>query len=265
MKRVLVSELPRPGHMVPLPESEANHAIKVLRLRNGDVVEVLDGQGHSAYGILRIKSDGVRLEHTQDGAGSPLTQQVIWPIVLEIATLKGEAMEWVIEKSVELGVKRLVPLLTAHTVVQIKGKGPNVFQQRWQKIADQSLKQCGRLERMEVDSPTPLEALVTHFPASPAVPRLWCDEGVLNSHRDLAHWVAKSPFSFTEVRLLIGPEGGWSEKEREMLLRSGGHSTLCLTLGPWVLRSETAALFGISLLSARFRNSENSVSLEKGK
>ena len=67
-----------------------------------------------------------------------------------MAVLKGPSMEWVIEKSVELGVKLFIPVITDHTVVQFKSKGPEVFKERWQKIADQALKQCNRLKKWKL-------------------------------------------------------------------------------------------------------------------
>jgi RsmE family RNA methyltransferase len=77
-----------------------------------------------------------------------------------MAVLKSQAMEWVIEKSVELGVEEVIPVLTAHTVVQIKNKGPELFQERWQKIADQALKQCGRLNQMVIHKPVTFDTIL---------------------------------------------------------------------------------------------------------
>jgi 16S rRNA (uracil1498-N3)-methyltransferase len=255
MKRLLCPQLPKPHRPAPLSEEEANHAVRVLRLRDGDSVEAIDGQGHSAPAILRVHGGPPRLELATGEArvaAKPRTDapDAVVPLTLEMAVLKGDAMEWVVEKAVELGVRRLVPVLTAHTVVQIKSKGPEAFRDRWQKIADQALKQCGRLERLQIELPASLEEIIARQPASERAPRFWCDEaageGVVDLHTHLSQRL-----SVDEIRLLIGPEGGWSEEERGWLTPAAQR----ITLGPLVLRAETAAVFGISLVAAALRAS----------
>ena len=146
LKRILCSKIPEPHRAVELEETEATHATRVLRLKDGDRVEAMDGKGHSALATLRTRNGPPRLEYIEKTEAQVSTGQLV-PIILEMSVLKGDAMEWVVEKAVELGVTTLVPVLTAHTVVQMDRKGPEAFQERWQKIADQALKQCGRLDR----------------------------------------------------------------------------------------------------------------------
>ncbi|MGK5085554.1 RsmE family RNA methyltransferase [Bdellovibrionota bacterium FG-1] len=254
MKRLLCPQLPKPNRPSPLAETEAVHAIRVLRLKNGDTVEAIDGQGHSAPAILRIHGGLARLELA---ATDLYTAQVrtsapdtIVPLTLELAILKGDAMGWAVEKSVELGVSRLIPTITAHTVVQVKMKGPEAFRERWQKIADQALKQCGRLDRLIIDLPTPLEELIAREPSSTDSPRFWCDEAATDATPDLLSAFRASSAPIHPVRLLIGPEGGWSEQERELLSAAAQR----VSLGPLVLRAETAAVFGSSVLVAGLRS-----------
>ena len=147
-KRLLCPHLPRSHQPVILPESEANHALRVLRLRNGEEVEVLDGKGPHVVGRLKMTDLGAQIEYVgpiQELSQSRNGPEVV-PVHLEMSVLKGDAMEWVVEKATELGVHTFTPVLTDHTVIQVKNKGPEFFQERWQKIADQSLKQCGRLQ-----------------------------------------------------------------------------------------------------------------------
>jgi 16S rRNA (uracil1498-N3)-methyltransferase len=252
MKRLLCPELPKPGRAVILPETEATHAVRVLRLRDGDHVEAIDGKGGSAKVVLRVRGDVVKAEYVQGAQrpGATAGDNQVVPIALEMAVLKGDAMEWVIEKSVELGVRRLIPVLTKHAVVQMKNKGPEAFQQRWQKIADQALKQCGRLKSMRVEKPVELEELLA---SDTQGPRLWCDEKLSGSASpDLIQSLQDVDRFADEIRLLIGPEGGWSDQERELLSRSP--NTRPINLGPLVLRAETAALFGVSLIAATLRS-----------
>ena len=253
MKRVLCPKLPTPGHPVELPENEARHATQVLRLRDGDEIEAIDGKGNAVVTTLRVRGGPVRLECSGNapvvrGSG----RQEIVPVSLELSVLKGDAMEWVVEKAVELGVRRLVPTLTSHTVVQVDRKGPEFFQQRWQKIADQALKQCGRLERMEIHAPLGLEEVLLRSPHSAKKPRLWCDEAVAKDGEFLQNRL-NGLQNVDEVSLLIGPEGGWSQTERDRLLSPSSGAGERVSLGPLTLRAETAALFAISLCVARFR------------
>ncbi|MEK6579701.1 MAG: RsmE family RNA methyltransferase [Bdellovibrionota bacterium] len=252
MKRVLCSEMPRKGHPVLLVESEAQHLTRVLRLKDGDAVEAMDGKGHSARVILRTRGGPPRVEFsTQESTEAQLKQEEeasVLPITLEMAMLKGEAMEWVIEKSVELGVDRLVPVLTAHTIIQFKNKGPEAFQERWQKISDQALKQCGRLRSMKVEAPIKLDELIMNSP--PGSLRLWCDERSVSEGSHLSKWLRswKKP---GPISLLVGPEGGWSDFEYEMITKSPGQ-TEKVVLGPLVLRAETAAISGLTLVAGEF-------------
>lgn len=251
-KRLLCPSIPTLGHPVELPESEAEHATRVLRLREGDRIEALDGKGRSAEVTLRVRGDHVQLEY----AGESETSRIPIPdFTLEMAILKGDAMEWVVEKSVELGVKTVIPVITDHTVVQIKQKGPEAFQHRWQKIADQALKQCGRLDRLQIQPPIALEDLLVQQPSNENSPRLWCDEAGREQTPEVLEWLLRQPSiqSLHGTRLLIGPEGGWSHSERELLSRSSP-SLLRLSLGPWVLRAETAAITGIALITSFLRS-----------
>lgn len=248
MKRVLCPKLPVPGQKVVIPESEAIHLTRVFRLSDGDRVEALDGRGNSVHAILRVEHGQAKLEYQAPGDA-----QKLLPLTLEMAVLKGDAMEWLVEKAVELGVKNLIPVLTAHTIVQMKNKGPEAFRERWQKIADQSLKQCGRTTRLEIALPIELESLLSEKKASAESVRLWCDEKSSGQAAELSEWL-KERNPLTGLSLLIGPEGGWSEIERALLSRESGENMVRIDLGPLVLRAETAALFAVALAVAALRH-----------
>ncbi|MEO5971118.1 MAG: RsmE family RNA methyltransferase [Bdellovibrionia bacterium] len=247
-KRLLCPNLPQPNKPTLLPEGEAHHATKVLRLRDGEIIEALDGKGHKMFATLRIHKGPVRLEYLEPQSTSPTSgsETLVLPTVLEMAVLKGEAMEWVIEKAVELGVQEVVPVLTAHTVVQMKNKGPESFRERWQKIADQALKQCGRLDRMEVKTPVSLESLMSDKLNGL---RLWCDEASKDEAPFLLDYLdSLPPETLSNLRVLIGPEGGWSQNERAFLGSGLFNSPIIkIGLGPYILRAETAAIFATSL------------------
>jgi 16S rRNA (uracil1498-N3)-methyltransferase len=252
-KRLLCSHLPLLNKSVSLSETEAHHATTVLRMRDGDVIQALDGKGHAAWVRLRTRQGPTRIEAIPESEAPPVdlpTPASSVPFVLEMSVLKGDAMEWVIEKAVELGVQKLVPIMTIRTVVRMDRKGPEEFQARWQKIAQQALKQCGRLDQMEVATPLALEELVVGTENSGS--RLWCDEEAGETSIEILDWLSRDlQSSAPPLRTLIGPEGGWDPREREILLRTS--NTVRIQLGPLTLRAETAALYSVSLVSAFLR------------
>ena len=159
MRRALCSHLPpKIGDAVEIPQLESNHLISVLRLKPGETIEVLDGSGLSAPATLFFRGKALFAELTSSPQGKPELQS--HPLHLSMAILKGDAMEWVVEKAVELGVRTLTPFESEFSVVDLRKKGPEAFQERWQKIADQALKQCGRLSRMKIEMPTTFESLL---------------------------------------------------------------------------------------------------------
>jgi len=260
MKRLLCPVLPKPGSPAHLPESEARHALQVFRLRDGEIIEAIDGKGHAVLAELRVRGKTEALLEYKGPVVEDARSSI--PLTLEMSVLKGDAMEWAVEKAVELGVKEFVPILTDHTVVQTHKKGPEAFQERWQKIADQSLKQCGRLDRMTVALPLSLGELLQRSQPEVLAPRLWCDEATRQETPFLMNWINSQNTPLSSIRVLIGPEGGWSDAERELLSRS---KTQRVSLGPLVLRGETAAIFSVSLAGAYFRATHlDKVSLIKG-
>ena len=242
-KRVLTARLPSPGRTAPLSPEEAHHLIQVLRSAVGEEVEAIDGKGAGARARLGQNGDGTFFLEWLAAVASV----AIPPLRLELAILKGDAMEWVLEKSVELGVREVVPILAAHSVVKVKGKGPEAFLDRWQRIADQALKQCGRLERMTIAEPRALARALADAPATAAIPRLIAEETARATAPEILTFLGRAPRS--GATLLIGPEGGWSEAERELAGTEGR-----ITLGPLVLRAETAAVSGAAIAMSALRS-----------
>lgn len=269
-KRLLCPTFPKPNLSVSLSDGEAHHAIHVLRLSDQDIVEILDGNGHRGHAKLRTRGGPVRVEWIPEQSGTDAAapfKDSLLPVTLEMAVLKGNAMEWTVEKAVELGIGQLVPVLTAHTVVQIKNKGPAFYQDRWQKIADQALKQCGRTRGLKVLPPAPLENLIMDSQANPSFVRLWCDEKNDKSSSYLFDWLQSNiSLPYSEIKILVGPEGGWSSAERLLLIRELASNPIQqIDLGPLVLRAETAAIFSMSLVTSflRCNRSDDAESLAK--
>jgi len=258
IKRILSESLPKKGSPVLLNEHEAHHAVKVLRLGDGTIVQVMDGKGGVALCSLMVRGKKIFLERVEESelpADLPAPPSIsfdVVPAILEQVILKGEAMEWVIEKAVELGFISVQPLWSDHCVVQMKHRGAEEFQERWQKIADQALKQCGRAYRMEVLLPQKLEEAI-HSPSAGQF-RYWADESSAHHAGQKANSLLSALLKRDENsrkgenRLLIGPEGGFSAAESDFLSRGLSTHFLRVSLGSRVLRAETAAIYGMSLI-----------------
>lgn len=253
MRKALCAKLPNKiGDSVELPQTESNHLISVLRLKPEDTIEILDGNGKSAQAKLFYKGKSLFAELVTIPVSKKNLEPL--PLHLSIAILKGEAMEWVIEKAVELGVHRLTPFESEFSVVDLRKKGPEAFQDRWQKIADQALKQCGRLDRMVIEMPTTFENVLLSKNQL-----VWLDES-LAYDSDSSRWnesflpnVVDGLQTGIIPELLIGPEGGFSPAEKNRLLLPSKKEIKRAHAGAAILRAETAALFGITVFICKMK------------
>ncbi len=214
--------------------SEARHAAQVLRHKVGDVIDFFDGADLSYRGrIESISADrieGAILSESR-AAALPKTSCVLYQ-----ALVKGPRWDWLVEKSCEVGASRLVPLLTARTLIKPGRAGAL---ERWKRIALSAAKQCGRSSVMEIGRPVSLqEALQT-------VPR----EGLsfIPWEKETTVTLRQAYRPCDRISLFIGPEGGWEAAEVELAQR---HGVRPVTLGPLLLRSETAGLVALAQLLA---------------
>lgn len=219
------------GNRFRLTGKDAHHAIRVLRLRVGEPLVLLDGKGGAFWGT--IETIDAEVTGTMTGP-APSAPELPLPITLAPALLKGEKFDWVLQKSTELGVHRIQPLLCERCVAQ--GKEGKLA--RWQGIAREAAEQSERLLVPEVRSPLPLSKL----PFEGTV--LYCAERGGAPLPQVLH-------SLTPERLtaVIGPEGGFSPREDEWLRERGA---LPVSLGSRILRAETASLAILSMLLYRF-------------
>lgn len=233
--RVLSSILPKENQPVPLSPDESHYVTHVLRLPPGSQLEAISGSGQAAMVTLIAgikKNDPWKIQGISPPQErvSPLFETV--PLTLYVSVLKSDAMDWLIEKTVEMGVHSVQPIVSERSLV-------HEIKERWQKRADQSLKQCERLNRLEI---RPLlqwdQALRKLSMDLEARKNHWIASEVRNSSApflgDLLHTVKPS-----EINLWVGPEGGWSPIEFQAYDRL---NIPTFSLGPLVLRAETAAL-----------------------
>ena len=234
--RLLVSGLPAGGGAFQLPPGPAAHAARVLRVTTGDALVLFDGEGREAAArVTEARGGRVVVEATvtvEVNRESPLSLTLVQGIS------RGERMDLVVQKATELGVSRLVPVLTERSVVKLDATQAAKRLQHWQGIVAAACEQSGRTRLAMVEPVVSLGAWLAR-------------QATLPESRFLLH-----PGSRTRVRdlpplraatLLIGPEGGLSPAERDQALAAGFTE---LSLGPRILRTETAALAALAALQA---------------
>ncbi|MCP8899921.1 16S rRNA (uracil(1498)-N(3))-methyltransferase [Gilvimarinus xylanilyticus] len=215
-----------------LTDRQAHYVARVLRMGSGRPLTVFNGEGGEfSARILDADKKNVTLEigdHLAENRQSPLE------IELAIGLSRGERWDWVLQKATELGVTRLVPLVTERTEVKLKGERLEKKQAHWQQICISACEQCQRNILPQLDSVCTLQDYL---------PQARGAEKYVLHHRDSRR--LDSGAAPASVSLLIGPEGGLSDTEIEAA-RQAGFSPL--TLGPRVLRTETAPIVALSLV-----------------
>ncbi len=241
MHRFLVPEVRHPA-VLPLPESETLHASRVLRLRTGDPVTLLDGAGGEAAGTVgTCGRQGVDIQTTGlIRHPAPTTR-----ITLLQAVAKGPAMEGLIHRAVELGAHRMVPLVTDRSVSRPDAAGDK--QARWQTIAREALKQSGNPWLMAVEEPVTLASWWTRRQSFDLI----VIASLLDTPRPLLDHLSGSRSCHgrlpSSVALAVGPEGDFTPEEYGRFRELGAVS---FSLGPLVLRVETATTAALAVLQA---------------
>lgn len=216
----------RLGPRVRLTREEQHYLCDVLRLERGARVEVFDGKGHRWPAEL-VSEDELRLGDRSDEA---LPTRAV---VLAQALVKGEKMELVVQKATELGATAVAPFAAARSVVKLDEKRAAQRLARWQKIASEAARQCGRADALEVRPVATLDAVIREGKAASAsVLLLFEGERTVGLREALAR-------SDGPVVLVVGPEGGFEAAEVEGAQALGA---IAVSLGRLTLRTETAGL-----------------------
>ncbi len=227
---------------VRLLGDEAHHCSRVFRHEAGDEVEVFDGAGNSAAGrISAVSKNAVEVETGEPAFTEPLPVE----ITLIQAMPKAKIMDLIVQKAAEIGAASIVPVETARTVVKLADEAKK--QAKWQRIALESCKQCGLNWLPKVESPAPLTQALERCAASLKLVAALSEKS--RKLREIAAESPIAPIAPTSVAIAIGPEGDFSPAELEILDRAEFRR---LSLGPTVLRSETAAIYALSIVSHEF-------------
>ncbi len=235
--RVFVESALVPGARVDAGGTAATHMTRVLRLVAGDRVTVFNGDGSDYPArITAIRGSRVDievLEQRQARPESPLALRLVQGIA------RAERMDLIVQKATELGVVAIQPVMTARSVVRLDAKTTEHRLAHWHGIVIAACEQCGRARLPAVAAPLPLSEWLAR-PALESVRRL---QLAVDAPESLGSAAAGAG----SIELLIGPEGGLDESEQKSAARAGYRGC---SIGPRVLRTETAALAALAVLQA---------------
>jgi 16S rRNA (uracil1498-N3)-methyltransferase len=230
------------GNSLRLDGREAHHALHVLRLKRGERVTVLDGAGNTfSCDVEHAAKDSLTLA-VQEKTFTPAPPR---PVTLLVAVPKGKIIEGIIQKAVELGAHRIVPLLTERVVTQLDDEGAESKREKWRQVAIEAIKQCGAAWLTEVETPQTIseslargEKIELSFVGSLQTerrhPHAWFQE-FQQQHGRLPR----------STGVWIGPEGDFTLAELQAIEAAGAKP---VTLGELTLRVETAAIYCLAFL-----------------
>ncbi len=238
MRRFYFDPSSRNGDRVFLSEEESRHILKVLRLKTGDAVELLDGLG-AVYRAI-ITSGGRQVEaHIEEvitRAGAEGISVRVWQGIL-----KGDKMDTVVQKCTELGVTGMVPFQSSRCQGKLDPLQARKKYERWQRIGVAACKQCLRLQSIEIEMPASYFASLGHSSADTADLRLLFWEEEKSTHLHDIPDIHKA----SSIALMLGPEGGLTREEVEQATLRGWQT---VSLGDRILRAETATLTAVSII-----------------
>jgi 16S rRNA (uracil1498-N3)-methyltransferase len=231
--RLFVANHLSAGAETVLSAAQAHYLLHVLRLAEGAEILVFDGvNGEWRAKIVAAKKTNCRIHVTNFVRSQTAAQDIHYAF----APLKQARLDYMVQKAVEMGASLLQPVITAHTAV------PRLNLERMRANAIEAAEQCGILAVPSIASPLKLESLLKTCEAGRIV--VFCDEHALAA----PPLVALAKIKGGKIMVLIGPEGGFSKNEREMLLSKD--SVCPISLGPRIMRADTAAVAALALVNA---------------
>jgi 16S rRNA (uracil1498-N3)-methyltransferase len=223
--------------MLKVEGEEVKHIRKVLRLRAGDEIAVFDGLGKEFEGMIveeGLSSVVIRIQNVYSSKGdSPLE------VTLAQSLLKGEKMDYLIQKATELGIQEIIPFLSSRSVPLLEKSGRLKRHHRWERIAVEASKQCGRSVVPKIESLQDYSEILRRTSPNTLLLILWEREGTRLKE------ILERSEERKKIFFVIGPEGGFSQEEVEEAKRAG---FIPVTLGRRILRAETASLCFLSIL-----------------
>lgn len=236
-----------------LGKEEARHLQTVLRVKPGDTIQLFDGEGHTrifcvappvshfmtcetAEGEKKASKNLLFLKAVEAVVSHPKARCAI---TLFVCISKGKHMDWTLEKAVELGVARIVPVISDRTIVRIDAEDREAKADRWMRIAEEAARQCGSAWLPEILTPRSFkESLALVQQTTPTFVAALTPDA-----KPFRDFLLSPP---SQAGWFVGPEGDFTPDELQRLLDAGG---VPVSLGPLVLRAETACLYGLCALN----------------
>ncbi len=258
LTRIYVDEPLAPGSAVELPKETASHLAKVLRARGGDELVLFNGDGREFNGAIEAVR-GSRVSASV-GDGRQVNRESPLAVTLVQCVPRGDRMDFIVQKATELGVARIVPVLSQRSVVRLDAAQAESKAAHWRAVAVSACEQCGRNRLPAIDAARPL---LDYLGESPPRANRWILEPASGpapveaarsvgemQRSDTARPAAAAPGdAIDSAEIAIGPEGGFAPEELEAFRISGFSQ---VSLGPRILRTETAAIAAVVWLQTRF-------------
>ena len=225
------------GQEVTLPESAAAHLARVLRLQAGDPCVLFNGDGHDYAACITILSK--REVRARVESARALDNESPLRITLVQGVARGEKMDWILQKATELGVHAFVPVSSERSEVRLDGERADKRLAHWRSVVIAACEQSGRAR---IPSVVPSQALPLAVSSLTGTARFLLDPSAQQAITDVTE-------PGDACVLAVGPEGGWSPRDRAVLEGAGFSA---VRLGPRVLRTETAGIAAIAALQTRF-------------
>ncbi|MBQ6399457.1 MAG: 16S rRNA (uracil(1498)-N(3))-methyltransferase [Clostridia bacterium] len=231
----------REGFLSP---EDTRHALSVLRLAEGDPVEALSESGRFRAEIRSVEAGRIAVSLLE---ALPDPEPRL-KVTLYQGLPKADKMEWIVQKAVELGVSRIVPVMMTRSVSRPDSRDRLKKRERWQKIAREACKQSGRILLPEVEPPLSVPEAADRLKGHSLSVIPWEESRDAGPLAVFSRWP-----SVSDLGIVIGPEGGIDRSEMDLFLAAGG---VPMTLGPRILRTETAGLSVISAFMALYGEME---------
>jgi len=226
------------GDKIFISGDETHHILRVMRLKKDDKITAFDGTGREYHGFIERASKNSAVVKVKD-TSIPKSGKG-YAVTLAQAIPKMDKMDYIIQKAVELGVDSVIPMETNRTIVRLSGERAASRLKRWQRIAEEASKQCGRVDIAQIEGVRNFKEVLKA-----------CDRYGLALMPSVYSRKKKglkrilSDFRGKEIILFIGPEGGFDADEHREALKKG---VLCVSLGDNVLRCDTAAVASLAML-----------------
>ena len=223
------------GATIALGNDAAKHVRRVLRLNEGDPLTLFNGDGYDyAATIKSVARDEVRVLVS---AGNSVDNESPLAITLIQGVCRSQRMDWLVQKTTELGVVQIVPALCERSVVKLDARRRQGKRNHWRKVAESACEQCGRARVPQIDPPANLSAILDEAATSSATKLLLDPDGNQAIKRAIGH--------ADSLMLLVGPEGGLTGDERRFAFEAGFTG---IRLGQRTLRTETAPIAALSVI-----------------